>query len=60
MKKQIVIRYVVKMFSQLEPYFSAFEGYLTAPDKDDYFQELADPTSKELLDILIAPLYSVS
>lgn len=47
------------MFSQLEPYFTVFEDYLSAADKDRFFDELTDPTSKELLDILTGPMEDI-
>ena len=47
------------MFSQLEPYFPVFEAYLLAADKDQYFDSLTDPTAKELVDLLTAPLFSI-
>jgi hypothetical protein len=48
------------MLEQLEPYLPVFEGYLSSDNKEDYFNSLTDPTSKELLDILASPLYSIS
>ena len=47
------------MFSQLEPYLSVFEAYLSAPDKDQHFDSITDPTAKELVDLLTAPLFSI-
>lgn len=47
------------MLDQLEPYLPIFEGYLTADNKPEYFASVKDPTSRELLDLLVCPLRTI-